>query len=190
MTSIVLFNLIFYLPVLYLYDLKPAHSNKYADVSNQGPQCVFSRQNSEKIPFFMIFTNRVFFPFLFLCSSCLLIIIAIYKTRKRVKENFTFRENETFKRDIKLTLTSLCLNVFYILLNLPVILLYFLANYSDLIVQFTANLIMFNYAIKFYLVLLFNESYRRELTRFLLYKKFSNGNTSTNNNIIQTETCV
>lgn len=169
--TIVVFNFLFYSPILYIYDINETLENIR--------ECSIKKPNSERLPFYMVLTNRIFFPFLFLFISSLLLVYVIVKCKKRVPANFTQKENLNFKRDSKLAYTSAVFNLIYICLNLPVVLLYFILSYSDFVVQITANLIMINYSIKFYLIMILNYQFRKDLIRNIFHRKLNGSKTNT-----------
>ena len=122
--------------------------------------------------------NRVLMPFILMLLSSILLVSTIYKSRKRVIQNYNKMDNKIFKKDLKLAFTSLILNFFYVLLNLPISIneiinfidpAYFLSLYS-----FYAS-----YSVNFYLLLFSNFIFRQEF-----YNLFKNSEyiTTTNNN--------
>ncbi len=63
--------------------------------------------------------------------------------------------------------------------------LYFLFDFSDAFIEFTANLIMINYGIKLFLLFALNKQLRKETVILLFFKgrplsRASNTNTSSN----------
>ncbi len=95
---IVLFNGIFYSPIFYLFDLKQVKMTKQISsnltVEYDSHQCLVTVVNAEKVPFFLIFTNRLCFPFIFLTLSSIVLIWMYCESKKRVSQNFGHLENK------------------------------------------------------------------------------------------------
>lgn len=158
--AIICFNFIFYMPVLLIYELKEAHNSSMSD-----PVCTFS--DSGNILFVMIFTNRIFLPFLLMFTATILLIQTIFSSRNRIQANYTFRENYRFRKDVKFAFTSITINIMFIILNLPFILVYFLFRFDMIMLVLTLNLFLISYAINFYLILVSNYLFRKQF--FLLF---------------------
>ena len=167
--AVLIFNFVFYLPVLYLYELKPNSFTSSTSHSFIHERCTFAE--SGNVLFLMIFTNRIFLPsFLMLTATCLL-IQTIFNSRNRIHANYSYRENSIFRKDVKFAFTSLTINVMFIILNLPFIIAYFLFNFSVIFTVLTLNLFLLSYAINFYLILISNYLFRKQF--FLLFSNKS-----------------
>ena len=158
---IVLFNLIFYTPVIYLFEVVVLNNE-----DNKKKVCTFTDTGSEL--FSMIFTNRVLIPFLLMFTASILLINTIFESRRRIQSNYSYRENVTFRKDIKFAITSLTINVMHIVLNLPFILVYFIYPYSIILVVMSMNLFLTSFAIQFYLIIISNWLFRREFYLLLV----------------------
>lgn len=190
---VVLFNFLFYLPILYLYELKYINRsfNGSTDSNDQilEPVCTFA--DSGNVIFIMIFTNRIFLPFVMMFTATVLLIHTIFSSRNRIQSNYSFRENQTFRKDIKFAFTSLTINVMFLILNLPFILVYFVFKFSIVLIVSTLNLFLISYAINFYLILMSNYLFRKQFYRLLVPKRKTfnyNTNNKPNTTNINTET--
>lgn len=111
--------------------------------------------------------------FILMITVSVLIIVRIVNSRRRVMENYNFSENLTFRKDVRLAITSIMLNMFYILLIFPVNLVTFdiiKVNYDVII--FFYYLCLCSYGINFYLMLATNSLVRGKF--FSLFKKEPN----------------
>lgn len=95
----------------------------------------------------------------------LLLISTIFSSRRRVITNYTFRQNETFRRDVKFAFSSLILNIIFILLNLPSTIMYFVggggSKYPNLFL-FLVNINNLGYSIDFFLIFIANSLFRQQ----------------------------
>ena len=115
---VLLFNCIFYSPIFYLFDLKTVQLSKQVSsnltVEYDAYQCSVTVLNAENVPFFLIFTNRLCFPFIFLTISSIILIWMYFESKKRVTENFSHREN--LKVYIQIIINSINKKIYFLLL--------------------------------------------------------------------------
>jgi hypothetical protein len=100
---------------------------------------------------------------MFIFSS--LIILAIFQSRNRVMRNIV--EQRNFKQDIRFSVTSLSLNIIFLILNLPMSLIGFSTSFSNFEFRLCLYIFLCNYAINFYVILLTNSLVRKELAKML-----------------------
>lgn len=151
--TILIFNLIFYLPFPILVD-----KISIKDDLDHYVMCSFF--NSAVITIvlsYMDLTNRIIIPFGSLIICSILLIVSIMKSGNQHLNS----------KD--LTKTSIVLNLFNILLALPVLLNSFL-NISEFSFTFTLYLFYSSYAINFYIILLTNSLIRNEILVLLKVK--------------------
>ena len=79
--------------------------------------CNFIDTNSQTILSFLYLVNSTLLPFLLMIIFSLFLISFIFKSRKRVESNYTSKENRKFQKDIKFSITSIGLNLIFILMN-------------------------------------------------------------------------
>jgi hypothetical protein len=89
-------------------------------------------------------------------------------SRNRV--NNSLRENRRFKKDLKVSISLLSMNLLFIILNLPDEIDLFLP-YNDLIYQPLAQLCNLSFAINFYLILFTNRLFRTEFLSIFRSRK-------------------
>lgn len=153
------FNLVYYLPFLIYFNLDIIESN--------GLECNFADAKSIKTFTFMDLTNRVLTPCILITMTSILLILTIFKTRnrafKRSLRNTNLIENRSFKKDIKFTIISISLNLFYIILTIPLPIVSIFSDYfSDFAFYFSFYLFLLTYSINFYVFLIFNSLFRKE----------------------------
>ena len=109
----------------------------------------------------------------FIFSS--LLIQHIFKSRLRISNNnisYSNKQNKTFKRDTKFSVTSIILSIIYAILTLPNSIDVFFNNYY-LYITYPAFLFLFysSYAVNFYIIILTNSFVRNEFFIFFKSKK-------------------
>ena len=137
---VILFNLIYYMPYTFSFEFRlvnQVHNSRNKTVY----ECDFVNAKREKILTLMDLINRVIVPCLLITLTTIMVIVSIFKSRNRVFKNYTSAENRNYKRDVRLAVTSICLNIFYIVLTLPLpILLIFAKDASDFAFHFTFSM--------------------------------------------------
>jgi hypothetical protein len=162
---IFVYNSLFYLPFPILIDQKITINEESHYV-----MCSFTDSDIDVILSWMDLINRVLVPFLLMIIFSILLIHSIFSSSNRILTNYTTSENMTFKKDIKLSITSLLLNLFYILLCLPISINDFV-NFTEFYFTFTLYVFYMSYAVNFYIILISNSLVRREF--LILFKIIS-----------------
>ena len=159
-------HLLFYIPVILYLDIK----NSFEDSFNQTDyMCDFVDTHAVNLISYMDLAMRVIIPFSIMFVFSLLLSYAMFASRKRIVENFLAEENQTFYKEIRLATSSICLNLIYIFLQLPVSLTIFYGEYfNNLFYVFTYYLFYLSYAVNFYILLPTNTLFRH--TFFNLFK--------------------
>ena len=157
-----------YIPVALYKELIPSSETNQTQNDTITYNCVYPSSND--IQFFISlydFINLLGFPFLLMFIFSSLLILAIFQSRNRVMRNIV--EQRNFKQDIRFSVTSLSLNIIFLILNLPLSIINFDTTFSDF--EFILCLYIFfcNYAINFYVILFTNYMVRKELTT-MFYK--------------------
>ena len=166
----------FYLAYPFFYDLIPYTAGNTTTYS-----CSFDSSSSQIVLSFLFLVNSAILPFIIMFAITVLLVNVITKSRHRIAANHTAEENKTFKRDFKFTVTSISLNLMFIILNLPVSIAIFFPNYqASIIFVFCYYLFYSSYGINFYVLLAFNSIiWQNFLTAFRL-KRFSKFNSYNN----------
>lgn len=108
----------------------------------------------------MDLANRVIIPCFMMTLSSSLLIYSVHKSRFEV---FALHERGSQSREIKFAITSISLNMFYVLLTLPLPVVLVFGNYiSDLILFINFYLFCLSYALNFYILFLLNSLFRHE----------------------------
>lgn len=174
--AIFIYNLVFYSPIIFFYSLQ-----SYADnSSNINYFCDFTSSNSQLILSNMDLVNRVVIPFFLMTLFTIILIDFIFQSRKRIIKNYSSKQNKTFQKDIKFAVTSIVLNIVYVLFNLPVSIVIFVPNYY-LYITYHLFLFLFysSYAVNFYIILLTNSLVRNEFLIMLGLRNKINSRTTT-----------
>jgi len=166
---IFMFNLIYYLPVCYNYVLV---------TTNGTSECNFYDQFSTDLISYMDLGNRVILPSILILISSILLGIEVIKSKNRLLANFEKEENEYFFNNIRLAITSICLNIIYVLAQTPISIYSLLNNYFK---SYGYNLSYYifysSFSINFYVLILSNSLFRKEfklyvINRFEIIKRF------------------
>jgi hypothetical protein len=146
---LVLFNLILYLPIAINFDLATIENRTVCGLD-------FFLQETYG---YIDLTNRVIISFALMIIFSILIIHTVFTSRSRMASNT--HANRTFRKDVKFSLTSVSLNVSYIVFSLPVSIILLLPNYrlNPFLIFF---LFIYNiaYSANFYLIFLANSLFR------------------------------
>ena len=159
-------NLMLYTPFAFMIQqviLPPRDKNSNDSEESKRKICSFGQESKlDSVLAYLDLLNRVVIPFSLMLVSSILLIVCIFKSRQRVLTNYTSLENKIFKRDVRLAFTSLILNCFYVAFNLP---LSFNELFEDLDFYYAFSVYMFyaSYGVNFYLVLISNFLFRKEL---------------------------
>jgi len=154
-----IYNSVFYLPIYFLVKL-----NNVTNITTNKTylKCEIHPETGEII-FLMDIVNRVIIPFGLMLFSSILLIRELFRSRTRIVENFLAEENKTFYSEIRLATTCICLNLIFILFNLPI-------SIIDLFPSlFTINLYLYffylfylSYAINFIILFITNSLFQNE----------------------------
>ncbi len=158
---ILTFNIIYYLPVVFSYDI-----NEY----NNSSVCEFINLKLVTIISYMDLTVRVVIPFGLMAIFTLFLSYSIFKSRSRIIENFLNRkETQTYYREIRLALSSIVLNLVYILTQLPIsVTVFYSINKTDLFYNFTYYIFYLCYGLNFYAILGTNSLFRKTFIKMIL----------------------
>ena len=112
--------------------------------------------------------NRVILPSILIMIFSILLGIEVIKSRSRILGNFEKEGNEFVFNNIRLAFSSMCLNIIYTLSQMPISIFTFLPNYSQIYgFKFSYYIFYFSYSINFYIILISNSLFRKELLIFL-----------------------
>jgi len=159
---LILFNIIYHINVPFSYDIIVVDNNTYCGFVNDEWQSVIS---------FMDLANCALIPFLLMLFFSILLIRAIFKSRRRIHLNNSAREKKRLKKDIKFAISSLLMNLLFVILHLPfssVIFLTFYDNYDLFNIFYYIYYI--SYGINFYIIFFTNSLFRTEFFSILFRK--------------------
>jgi hypothetical protein len=147
---LVLFNLILYVPIGINFELF---------IIENYTVCSFVDFFWQETYGYIDLSNRVILPFVLMIIFSFLIIHTIFTSRSRMRSNTN--DNRTFRKDVKFSLTSVTLNVSYIIFSLPVSILLLQPNYRlNPFVIFFIIIHYIAYSANFYLLILVNSLFR------------------------------
>lgn len=175
---LVIFNLVYYIPVLFFINMTSRgssnetfnHSKKYCDFIDLKDKSKFA---------IMDLAYSTLVPGMLMLLSTVLIINCIHKSSYRLFKDDTYRSRKRLRKDFKFAITSIFLNIVFVILNLPICIIYLDTvsfNLKSLKYLFSLYLFYATYAVNFYLFLLSNSSFRHEFIRLIGIKRFQRFN--------------
>jgi hypothetical protein len=169
--AITLFNLLLYIPVGIYFDL-------INDDEKNETVCNFVDSYWQTTIGYIDLVNRLIVPFLLMIIFSILIIITIFKSRRRMNN----RDNKILSKDVRFAITSITLNIFYILFSLPISIIFFLPQYwLNPFYVFVFIVFFLAYSINFYLIFLTNRLFRKGF--YSIFKSCNCSDKNKNNNI-------
>jgi hypothetical protein len=154
-----MFDFIYYLPVVYNFTLIR---------TNETLICTFKDQYSQQLIFYMDLANLLIFPSILILIFSILLGIEVIKSRSRILDNFLKEENEYFFNNLSATISSIVLNIIYLLLVIPFAIYSFLPNYAEINgFIFSYYLFYLTFSINFYILFISNSLFRKESILFL-----------------------
>lgn len=110
--------------------------------------------------------NRVIVPCLLMTCASIFLVITVHKSRAAIFQH----DHDSVMREAKFALSSIGLNVLYVILTLPLPAVLLLGNYvSDIILFFNFYLFCVSYSINFYILFVLNTLFRKEF--YALFRK-------------------
>lgn len=176
--SLVSFNIIFYIPSLFYMELSSNSSDFILETTSN--ECSFIDSRKQKILFAMDLFNRVIIPFTLLTICTISLIRKVVRLRKEIVNSVTIIENKNrnFYRDFKSTFCLINLNVFYMLLNVPLVAFLFTQiSFESSAFSMSLNLYYLSYGINFYIIFITNSLFRKEFFSFLRKNESSKNET-------------
>lgn len=121
--------------------------------------CDYVDFKSQMLLGYMAVIIRVPIPYIFMLGSSIAIVYTIYQTRRRI----SCASTNTFKKDVKFSISSISLNLLYMIMVLPVSVSLF---QTDIYREFTfvilaSYVFYFSYIINFFILFFTNSVFRR-----------------------------
>jgi len=155
-----IFNILYHINIIFSFDI--------VNIDNSTAFCFFNNDQNQIITANMDLANYFILPFFLMLLFSILLIVAIFKSRSTIDLNNTARQIRQRRKDIKVSISLLFMNLLFVLLNLPVEINLFLPFDSD-----TYTIVNYfyytSYAVNFYILLATNSLFRREF--FSLFYK-------------------
>ena len=139
--AVVTFNLIYYMAIPFCYDVIDFNFN----MTNSTPSlsCDFVDYQKQLIASYMDLTLRDIVPCTLMLFFSILLIITIFKSRRRSLG--TSHQASRLTRDIRFTVMTLLMNLLFILMSLPLAVVLFVPNYySDFLFIITFYIYYFS----------------------------------------------
>jgi hypothetical protein len=159
---ITVINLIYFIPVYLYYHIGVKFEN---ETNSTILSCTVSKEDNEVISWmYLIFDCLI--PYCLMIFCTLWLCYTIFQSRSRTEANRNIR------KDVRFTITSISLNIAFIVLTFPISVANFVSSmFVDSIFQFCNLLFFTSYTVNFYFLLAFNRVIREEVYSFLGIRK-------------------
>lgn len=163
---ILIYNLAFYSPLIMFTEYKMVFSNE-TKRNESNESLVECNLNDNGLTYRMDFFNSTLFPFCLMISFSLITIKKLFTSKNRIRS--------ISPRDIRFAFTSLSLDFAFLVLNLPISLYLFLANYLHLnedmdnfLYVITSLFFYIDFGIIFYVNIVVNSLFKEEFMQLKL----------------------
>jgi len=164
-TGLVVFVIVYYIAQPFCFDIINIGS-----INETVLICSFASNDLAQLSASMDTVHRVILPFTLMVIFSALLIGTIFRSRSRISSSV--RNNRRLNRDIRFSVSSLSMNLLFVVLNLPLSVLNLLSGQSLTSIYLTVYLFYLSYGINFYVILLTNSIFRYET--FSLFKRNRN----------------
>ena len=185
---VIAFNFTYNMPILLFFEVteeinsdEEYEENILSNITTNNQSkllCITIGNKSDKAISYMDLVSRVIIPSLLMIISTALLLFTLFRSRFRFTPNYTKRQNRTLKRDVRLAISSILINIIYILLSLPVSMMTFLTDFLsndhlfNVVYSIFTYLFISTYAINFFLIILTNSLFRNECKTLFKTKKY------------------
>ncbi len=160
---------LYYIPVVVFFEIL-SDTITFSNTTTFSLSCYLDSNVSTILVSYMDLAIRVILPFTMMSVLTGLLIKSVFKSRNRIVENFLAEQNKTFYKEIRLSFTSILVNLLYIITQLPASIAYYYPQYfSKNAYNATIYIFFLNYASNFYILLSTNSLFREKF--FKLFKK-------------------
>ena len=168
--GLIVFVIVYYIAQPFCFDVI-----NIGNVNETQMICSFVNDELGRLSALMDSIHRVILPFaiMVICSS--LLIFTIFESRRRISGSVN-RERR-LNRDIRFSISSLSMNLLFVVLNLPLSIMNLVSGQSLTSIYLTVYLFYLSYGINFYVILLTNSIFRDEF--LALFKNRKNRNSTT-----------
>ena len=166
---VTVFNMFFYVEAMFYFNIETKNATSLSNETYSFETCIIRDAHQVHTLAYMYLVESTLVPYVLMviCTSVLCYII--------FKSRITLGTVKNKRRDLKYTVTSISLNMVFIILTLPISLTNFSITSSNLMPNlvfiFTDYLFFSSYGVNFYLLLIFNSTVRREF--FLMFHRKS-----------------
>ena len=155
------YSIVYYSPIYFFFDIQTFGENK----TDEYKLCQFKNSDYQMIGSWMDLINRVLLPFIFMVFFSVLLIYLIFKSRRNVMNSFISSQSKKFQKVKRLAITSMLMNIAFVLLEMPVAITQFINNTTTVWTvydQFTFYLFYMSHAVNFYVMFFSNLLFRRK----------------------------
>jgi len=166
---IIVCNCLLYSPITIFYDISSDNSSNQTGTIKK---CTFVNLEFQVVMNLTDAVNRVILPFILMIVFSAMLIFTIVRSSQRMTQNLsTTNQNKRLKRNIKISISLIFINIFYIVLTLPVSITAY-SSFLSLDFFLTLCIGYMSYGINFYLILFKNSLISNEFLK-MVKKPFS-----------------
>lgn len=170
---ITIVNLIYYIPVYLYYYIDVKVINTTNGTTETLLACKIEDIDNDMVSW-MYLTFNCAIPYVLMVCCTLFLCLTIFQSRKRTEAN------KNIRKDVKFTITSISLNVAFIVLTFPIsIANFFGQTFVGTAFKFCNLLFFSSYTVNFYFLVAFNSIIKAEVLRFFRLKPKSASNNTT-----------
>lgn len=163
MVTVIVYNMLFYLPFPLLHDFKLNLTQNSTRISG----CLFKSKSIARVLLTLDMFNLSLIPFALMIFFSLMLIGTVFQSRlKTSKSNVSKRDKSKLRKDIHFAFASIVLNVSFILFNLPFCLSNILRSvYPDqpaYLLELVEYLYLSSYGNNFYVLIVSNSIIQKE----------------------------
>ena len=174
------FSCVIFIPILFYFDLTVTKvpSNNSSSAFIETSVCTYSNSLGTVLVSTINMVMRIIIPFILMIILSILLIISVFKLRNRISRNFLaiskkqVNENNRLKKEMKLAVTSIMLNILYLVFNLPIAVYVTTPNFflNNLLFSFLLNFYFLSIATNFYMAFISNRLVRSEFLNLFNFK--------------------
>jgi hypothetical protein len=168
LTAVIAFNSVYYLPTLFLVEFKQ-HSWDNINLNHtNSTKCLF---NSLRIMTSFDFANNLI-PFIFIFIFTGFLIVSIHRMRSQMLQTFRRQTNKILRKNIRLIVALVSMNVYYLIS----ILQFYILNFNrddnrEFISYLTSYLYGTSFFCNFYFLFAINKYFQKEFLRMIHLKR-------------------
>lgn len=160
-----IWNLSLYSPIIIFFDFSPTPVNSTSQIKNVWQ---FSDLQVQQIMNYVDTLNRLIIPVILITVFTVLLIVSIVQSSQRVTASLsTTNQIRRDKRDKRIAILLIFVNIFYVLLDLPLSVTTAYLPFTRFYFIITFYVFYMSFVVNFYLILITNSLFRTEFCEMI-----------------------